>query len=257
MRKTFLFTFLLLVVLLAACSGTGDPPTTEPTAVPPTEQPEEPTVMPVVEEVDAEALTTTAWQWVAIADPTQQFSVDNPENYTLEFNEDDTVNIKADCNNAMGSYTVDGGSITIELGPTTLAACPPDSLSEKFLQYLGFAAIYFFEDENLFIDLMADGGTMEFSPYEASAEVSIPIATEFSPNAEPLFATIVLGGGETLWLDPTLVSVRSGTLEGPGVDATTLGEGCSGTIHDPTGRGVQLGGARRSRNAAGFHPQPG
>jgi heat shock protein HslJ len=233
MRKIFLLTFLILAALLAACSGNGDTPAAEPTAVPPTEQPAEPTAVEEADEMasaDTEALTANPWQWEAFTDPTQQFSVDDPNNYTLEFNEDATVNIKADCNNAMGSYTVDGGSITIELGPTTLAACPPGSLSDDFLKYLGFAAIYFFEDENLFFDLMADGGTMEFSPYEGSADVDMSIATEFSPDAEPLFATIVIGGGETLWLDPTLVSVRSGTLEGPGVDATTLGEGCSGTI---------------------------
>jgi hypothetical protein len=29
---------------------------------------------------------------------------------------------------------------------------------------LGFAAISFFQDGDLFIDLMADGGTMQFSP---------------------------------------------------------------------------------------------
>ncbi len=44
-----------------------------------------------------------------------------------------------------------------------MAAYPPESRSEEFVQHLGFAAIYFFEDGHLFIDLMADGATMEFS----------------------------------------------------------------------------------------------
>ena len=47
----------------------------------------------------------------------------------------------------------------------TLAACPPASRSDDFVKYLGSVAIYFFQDGNLFIDLMADGGTMQFSPY--------------------------------------------------------------------------------------------
>jgi D-alanyl-D-alanine carboxypeptidase len=46
----------------------------------------------------------------------------------------------------------------------TLAACPPESRSEDFVKYLGAAARYFFQDGNLFIDLLVDGGTMEFSP---------------------------------------------------------------------------------------------
>jgi heat shock protein HslJ len=171
------------------------------------------------------ALTANPWHWVAFTDPAQQFDVDDPVSYTLTFQEDGTVNIQAYCNSAIGSYMQDGSSISIEVGPMTMAACPPGSLSDDFVKYLGFAAIYFFEESDLFIDLMADGGTMRLSPHAGSAE-----AGEFNPDAEPLFATLVLGGGETLWLDPTLVSVRSGTLEGPGVDATTLGGACTGII---------------------------
>ena len=230
MKRQFLFLTLILALLLVACADQG---TSE------TEAPPEPTAAPVAEETeasqemaaaDAEALLASSWQWVAFTKPAEQYQVENPENYTLTFLGDGTVNIKADCNNAIGQYTLDGSSITIEVGPMTMAACPEGSRSDNFVSYLGFAAIYFFEDGSLFIDMMADGGTMEFSPISTSEGSGMPIAAEFSPDAEPLFATIALGGGETLWLDPTLVSVRSGTLEGPGLDATTLGEACTGTI---------------------------
>ena len=230
MKKIIFFTLLVMTLLLAACSSEAD----APTDVPSTESQAEPTSEPETEEVEAPAesvtvdmamLTGTTWAWTAFTDPTQQFDVDIPLNYTLTFQDDGTVNIQADCNNALGSYSVDGSSITIEVGPMTMAACPPGSLSDDFVKYLGFAAIYFFEEGDLFIDLMADGGTMRFSPNAGSAE-----SGDFDPGAEPLFATLTLGGGETLWLDPTLVSVRSGTLEGPGVDANNLGEACTGMI---------------------------
>ena len=97
MQKFYLFTILLLSILLAACSGAGNPPVLELTAVPPTEgraaQSAPPTTAPAVEETaspvdtanaDLEALTATAWMWVGFTDPIQQFSVDNPENYTLQ-----------------------------------------------------------------------------------------------------------------------------------------------------------------------------
>jgi hypothetical protein len=42
--------------------------------------------------------------------------------------------------------------------------CPPESRSDEFIKDLGAAAIYFFGDSNLFLDLKADGGTMEFAP---------------------------------------------------------------------------------------------
>ncbi len=109
-------------------------------------------------------VTSYPWLWTSFTSPVEQFEVETPENYVVIFNDDGTVNIKADCNSASGSYTVDGSSLAIEVGPMTLAACPPDSRSDQFIQDLGFAARYSFEDGFLYIDLMADGGTMAFSP---------------------------------------------------------------------------------------------
>ena len=172
MRKTIVFILLLMAMLLAACSGGGSTPTSEPTEVPPTEQSAEPTMVPTETiSADMNALAGTTWMWTGFTDPTQQYSVETPANYTLAFQDDGTVVIKADCNNAMGSYTLDGSSITIQVGPMTMAACPPESRSEDFVKYLGFSAIYFFEGDHLFIDLMADGGTLELAP--AAAEVSL------------------------------------------------------------------------------------
>lgn len=169
MKKITLFAFLVLTLLLAACGGGQTPTLTEEPTQPP------PTPEPVIEEApeptasdtgDMGELTGTTWAWVGFTDPLQQFSVDNPLNYTLVFQDDGTVAIVADCNNGMGDYTLDGSSLTIEVGPLTRAMCPPESRSDDFLNYLGSAAIYFFENGNLYIDLMADGGTMAFAPQE-------------------------------------------------------------------------------------------
>ena len=46
--------------------------------------------------------------------------------------------IKADCNQVQAAYEVgSGGVMTITIGPTTMAACPEGSLSDKFLDLLG------------------------------------------------------------------------------------------------------------------------
>ena len=42
--------------------------------------------------------------------------------------------------------------------------CPPDSLGDEFLKFLAVAAIYFFEDDSLYMDLRMDSGTMQFAP---------------------------------------------------------------------------------------------
>lgn len=111
----------------------------------------------------AESLTAQPWQWVAYAGPVEQFDVETPERYVVTFTEEGAVSIVADCNNAAGSYTADEGALTITVGPMTMAACPPDSRSDQFVALLGGAARYFFEDGQLLIDLMADGGTLSFA----------------------------------------------------------------------------------------------
>ena len=177
MKKTLLFTILILSMLLAACSSGSKTATVEPTMSPAQSNRQnrpqrqlKPTTAPVeTASVDVGALTANPWQWVAFTNPMEQYDVENPQNYLLTFNDDGTANIVADCNNAIGSYTTDGSSISIEMGPMTMAACPEGSRSDDFVKYLGSAAIYFFKDGHLFIDLMADGGTMEFAPADADA----------------------------------------------------------------------------------------
>ena len=114
-------------------------------------------------------LVAHPWQWISFTNPVEQFDVETPEVYLLQFNEDNTVNIVADCNNASGSFALTTG-LSIEIEPMTMVACPPESLSDQFVAYLGSAAKYFYEDGNLHIDLMADGGTMTFAP--ASTAIS-------------------------------------------------------------------------------------
>ena len=114
-----------------------------------------------------EALTANPWQWVSFTSPVEQFDVETPLAYLLTVNEDGTLDIVADCNVTYGTYTSVESSLNIEVGPDTLAACPPESRSDQFLKLLGGAAIYFFQDGNLHIDLFADSGTLVFAPAPA------------------------------------------------------------------------------------------
>ncbi len=112
-----------------------------------------------------DALLANPWQWISFTNPLGQYDVNPSQNYLLTFHADGTLDVKADCNQASGTYILDGSQISISLGPTTLAACPPGSHSDDFLKYLSSAAIYFFQPGELYIDLMADGGTMKFIPF--------------------------------------------------------------------------------------------
>lgn len=118
----------------------------------------------VPETARVDTLTGQTWQWISFTNPVENFDIEAPENYTLTFHTDGSLSIKADCNLANANYTDDAGSLQVQVGPSTLALCPAESRSEQYLQYLGFAARYFFRDGRLYIDLFADGGTMEFTP---------------------------------------------------------------------------------------------
>jgi heat shock protein HslJ len=162
MRKSILIPFLFILILVSGCAGS-----------------------PGIEEppVDLSALNGSTWMWTAMTTPIQQSSIDVPQNYTLEFQDEGIVKIKADCNHASGIYKINDQKIQIEIGPVTMAACPPGSLSSDFIQYLESAAIYFFKDGDFYIDLAADGGTMAFAPY-----VEKTMAATETPVSDPLLA---------------------------------------------------------------------
>jgi len=108
-------------------------------------------------------LTGKAWQWQSGTDPGTPMPgvVPDPQNYTATFNTDGSINVKADCNNANGTYKQSGSSLTIAFGVTTLAACPSGSLSTAFLAGLEKAASYAIANDTLTITL-SDTGTMSF-----------------------------------------------------------------------------------------------
>ena len=90
----------------------------------------------------------------------QTVTVEAPASYMVTFKDDGTVEIKADCNNASGTYTQDGADVTHKVGPTTLAACPGDSRGEQFLKLLGDAAQMIPLEGKLYITLKTEGSTM-------------------------------------------------------------------------------------------------
>lgn len=97
--------------------------------------------------VDASASTATTstnlnqgilWQWLNVTNQStdKTTTVPNPENYTITFNADGTLEGKADCNSFSGTYSQDNGFI-ITLGASTMAYCGDTSLDQQYLTLLG------------------------------------------------------------------------------------------------------------------------
>ena len=109
-------------------------------------------------------ITGVTWAWSELFEtlPASQSVVPDPENFTLMFNADGTLTIKADCNNVGGSYSIDGDLVTLELGPSQLAHCGDQSLDQLFLEMLEKIESYQLEDGDLVLRLEADSGSMTF-----------------------------------------------------------------------------------------------
>lgn len=120
---------------------------------------QEATEMP---ETGTPSLVGSTWQWVHFGSGAEAFDVTSPD-YTVRFTEAGRLHVQADCNVGNGHYTVEGSTITMSDMATTLALCPPESLSQDFLQALGRVAVFSFtEDGELLLEAPLDSGTLVF-----------------------------------------------------------------------------------------------
>ncbi len=111
-------------------------------------------------------ITGPVWQWMqTLYSDDRKVVPANPENYTVEFQQGGTLNVKADCNQKGGTYSVSPKekTIAIEITHSTMAFCPEGSLENEFVKGLSAAAIYFIKEGDLYIDLKYDSGSMRFS----------------------------------------------------------------------------------------------
>jgi heat shock protein HslJ len=85
------------------------------------------------------SLQDVIWKWISVTNQTTRETtpVPNPENYTIIFNANGTIEGKADCNNFGGTYSQQSGGITIRLGQSTMAYCGDSSLDQQYLNFLG------------------------------------------------------------------------------------------------------------------------
>jgi heat shock protein HslJ/uncharacterized protein YraI len=126
------------------------------------------------------SLTNVKWEWTRMVTPVDAMDIANPGQYWLIFGTNGTFNFQADCNMGNGSYTADGGSISMSVTTITQALCGEGSLSDQFVENLGYVGTYTFSGSQLILDLMADGGQMIFR--NAGGGVTPPQPGEGAPT---------------------------------------------------------------------------
>lgn len=197
-NKLWLTIFVVwATIALVACGGgetatTEAPPATQAppaTTVPTQEATSEPQPATEVTAVTIQEVQDIVWQWSGLieSEPAAQSVVPNPEDYTLTLREDNTFNFKADCNVGSGSYTVDGSSLSLLMGPVTLAECGPDSLYNQYLASLGSVVSFGMRDDILVLGLQNQAGEMQFANGGPAEEIEpVPCEAGIDPSTVTL-----------------------------------------------------------------------
>lgn len=147
----------VLVATAATTMPTGEPKAAATPAAPSGAPPADPRT--------ASSIVARVWQLLKIQMMDDTVHVpDDPARYTLELGIDGRAAVRADCNRGNGSYALDGRSLTFGPFATTRAMCPPGSISDRYLQQLGFVASYLERDGKLHLATRADGSILEFRP---------------------------------------------------------------------------------------------
>lgn len=152
-RALHLALLVLLAIALAACGAAAPAPTATP--VPPTATP--------VPAPDLSGLPAGVWQMVRIEYPSGKvLTIEQPQNYTVQFVGNGRVQIMADCNGGNGTVAAAEQKLTFGALVTTKMACPPGSHDQVFLSGLQNAAAYVLNGDEFIISQAFDGGEMVF-----------------------------------------------------------------------------------------------
>ena len=130
-------------------------------------------------------LRANSWQWIAFEDTAGRVEIEDPTSFRATFNTDASLAIAADCNNAAGSYQGEGGDLTIEIGPVTLADCGQESRSQQFIELLTAAVRYAFEGQDLRIEVAGENSsaTMVFAPTDEAVVSPEKVSEAVTPAA--------------------------------------------------------------------------
>lgn len=120
------------------------------------------------------ALQGVVWQWQEfLGGDDSVITPDDPGRYTIEFMDDWSVQVVADCNNGNGSAAVDGSSIDLVIGMTR-KMCAEDSFFDDYVRILDEAVEWLVSGGELYLNLPMDGGGARFAPVPYAYDEATP-----------------------------------------------------------------------------------
>jgi heat shock protein HslJ len=104
------------------------------------------------------------WTWVdtTMSDGTV-IAPQNEGHYGMRFLYNGRIDIFAECNRVVGRYSLKGGNLQLRIDAATDLYCGPGSDSRVFTQDLRRVTDALLQDNNLYLTLETDSGTMHFT----------------------------------------------------------------------------------------------
>lgn len=131
---------LMLPVILAACSTLDEPQRSH----------------------DPQTIVNKTWQWQGTVTPVETIVSPNPERYTMKLSENGRAEVRFDCNRGGGNYQISDGKLSFSPMISTRMACPEGGLDYLFGKQLQEVVSFFIENDELYLELPVDAGTMRF-----------------------------------------------------------------------------------------------
>jgi heat shock protein HslJ len=169
------------------------------------------------EAASIDQITNINWQWTELQEtqPASVSVVPDSGKYLLTLSPDGNFAFTADCNSGSGTYTSEGTSLTLTLGPVTLAECGADSLYSNYISLLGQVTAFGMQGDQL--QLTVSDGTAFMG---LSTVVQAAVVEQLAPALVPDSGSVkldtqnVLPAYETKLVEPTAYDeMRAGLPE--------------------------------------------
>jgi heat shock protein HslJ len=113
------------------------------------------------------SLTDGSWRWVSAELNGSELKPNKPEAFVLTLSTDARFASSTDCNQLVGSYTVDGANLTFGQIASTMMYCE-GSQEGEYSALLAETSSYKIKDTMLTLQLKDNKGTMQFAHISAS-----------------------------------------------------------------------------------------
>jgi len=96
------------------------------------------------------------WYWIGLTRGSASKSTLAPEHYTLDFQSDGVVLVRADCNQGRSSYVLSAGTLSIEAPAMSKMGCGEQSQDRQFLAEIVKSQGFKLSSAKLFLDVGND-----------------------------------------------------------------------------------------------------